>query len=281
MLIFKKVIDLKIYLDSLRKKQQSIGFVPTMGALHQGHLSLIKQSKSETDCTVCSIFVNPTQFGDAEDLEKYPRTTGRDIDLLTGANTDVLFLPSVDEIYPKDLRVEAPFDFGALATTMEGKYRIGHFDGVAQVVNRLLNIVEPNALFMGQKDYQQQAIIANMLQQLKSPIRLVTCPTMRENDGLAMSSRNMRLTEKERQLAVRISQALFQVQEDATVLTLAETKAKALAHLDIPAFNLDYFEIADGKTLQLIEDWGDAETVVACAAVYLGAVRLIDNVIVK
>jgi len=180
MYLFKKVADLQAYLNKLRKRGLTIGFTPTMGALHEGHLSLIRQSLATNDVNVCSIFVNPTQFNESSDLEKYPRTTAQDIELLTSVGNHVLFLPSVDEIYPKGLDTKVDFDFKGLDTVLEGKFRSGHFEGVVQVVKRLLDIVMPNQLFMGQKDYQQFSIIRSMLKQLNSGVEIVMVPIIRE-----------------------------------------------------------------------------------------------------
>ena len=187
MFIFKKVEDLQDYLQSKRDAKQSIGFVPTMGALHKGHISLIKASKKVNEVTVCSVFVNPTQFDNADDLKKYTRNLAKDAKMLGDEDTEVLFAPSVEEIYPPNLETEVQLEFGQLTSVLEGRFRKGHFEGMVQVVNRLLNIVQPDALYMGQKDFQQAAIVKSMLSQQKSAIHLEICPIIREDNGLAMS----------------------------------------------------------------------------------------------
>lgn len=281
MILFKKVESLQTYISQLKHEKKSVGFIPTMGALHNGHLSLIKQAKVENDCVVCSIFVNPTQFNDSSDLEKYPRTAGQDIDLLTSVNNDILFMPYVSEVYPSDLDTSLALDFGALANVMEGEFRPGHFDGMAQVVNRLLNIVKPHNLYMGQKDFQQLAIVRSMLKQLKSDVNLVMCSIVRENDGLAMSSRNVRLTPENRQLAVKLWQTLSEAKELVEEKTPIQIKEWAMKQFDIPQFKPEYFEIVDGVTLQPIENFDESTFVVACTAVWAGDVRLIDNMVLK
>ncbi len=281
MFLFKKILDLQKYLNLKRKEGDSIGFVPTMGALHDGHLSLIRQSKAQCDITICSIFVNPTQFNDQSDLVKYPRTIGADIELLDSVETNVLFLPTVEEIYPNDLDTSLKLDFGDLANVMEGKFRPGHFDGMAQVVWRLLSIVEPNQLFMGQKDFQQLTIVRNMLKQMKSEIELIMCPIVREEDGLAMSSRNVRLGEAHRAIANGISQILNEAKSMVGEKSLQEISHWALQSLQHQGFKPEYFEIVDGIDLQAVKNFNDAEFIVACVAAWLGEVRLIDNLVLK
>lgn len=280
MLIFKTVEDLQNHIASLKTQNQTIGFVPTMGALHHGHLSLIQQSKATTDITVCSIFVNPTQFNDAKDLQKYPRTTAQDVDLLNSAKTDIVFLPSVEAVYPSNIDTSVNLDFGTLDKLMEGEHRPGHFAGVAQVVKRLLDIVLPTKLFMGQKDYQQFCICRNMMEQFDLSTEIVMCPIVREKSGLAMSSRNMLLSESEKIIATNIHRVLLDTKLNFEQLTIEQLKQNAIFALNnIPEFRLDYFEIADGKTLLSATE--KSENVVACTAVFLGEVRLIDNMILK
>jgi len=281
MLIFKKVEQLKSYFAKERKKGKTIGFSPTMGALHQGHVSLVKRSLEETDLSVCSIFVNPTQFDDKKDLTKYPKTTGQDLDLLHSIGTDVVFLPTVDEIYPVGQNEPHGFNFGEMAKHMEGAHRDGHFDGMAQVVKRLLEIVEPDFIYMGQKDYQQQALVKVMLEQMDTNCQLVRCPIIREVDGLAMSSRNVRLNKEDRITAGSISATLRNAKEEAKSLPLKTVKANALKGLDIPGFSVDYFEIIDAFSLQPIAEFEQAESVVACTTVRIGGIRLLDNMILK
>ena len=205
MLVFNRIEKLKSFLKELKKQGKIIGFVPTMGALHRGHVSLIKASIKQCDVTVCSIFVNPTQFNDKSDFDKYPATLEADLKKLKAAKCDMVFAPSVAEMYPDGFGNTRKIDFGFLAETLEGEHRPGHFNGMAQVVEMLLRIVQPHCLFMGQKDYQQQLIVAQLIKKRKLKTRLVTCATLREKDGLAMSSRNVRLDKKARKLAVEIS----------------------------------------------------------------------------
>ena len=281
MILFKKEHLLQNYLISLKLDKKSIGLVPTMGALHDGHLSLIQKAKEENDCVVCSIFVNPTQFNETADLEKYPRTAAKDIELLTSVGTDILLMPPVEEVYPKELDTTLQLDFGKLATLMEGEFRPGHFDGMAQVVNRLSNMVQPHSLYMGQKDFQQITIVRSMLTQLKSEIKLVMCPIKREENGLAMSSRNVRLTPENRTLAVKVSQTLLGVKKMIDEKTPKEVKDWAMKELSIPEFRLEYFEVVDGVSLQPIDDFSETNFAVACTAVWAGEVRLIDNMVLK
>jgi len=282
MLLFKEVERLQAYLEKKRKEGLTIGYAPTMGALHQGHASLIKKAKLENDICVCSIFVNPTQFNDPKDLEKYPRTEGRDIEMLVGLDNDVLFYPTIEAVYPQGLNIPT-FDFGQVDKVMEGKFRSGHFDGVVEVVYRLLDIVQPDRLYMGQKDFQQFTLIQHMLNQMGSKTALMVCPIIGEADGLALSSRNVRLTTQNRQNAPIISKTLNQLNDwVAGGLTIKAAEKKAIAQLsEIPDFKPEYLEIVDGHTLQPIEKMSDTDYVVVCAAVWTGEIRLIDNVILK
>jgi len=282
MLLFKSVEALQTYLQKKRAAGLQIGFAPTMGALHQGHASLVKKAKVDNDICVSSIFVNPTQFNDPKDLEKYPRTEGSDIKILTSLGNDVLFYPTVEAVYPKDLQIPT-FDFGQVDKVMEGKFRPGHFDGVVEVVYRLLDIVQPDRLYMGQKDFQQFTLIQHMLQQMKATTKLVVCPIIREADGLALSSRNVRLTTENRQRAPIISTILHQLNDWlASGLSIKEVEKKAIHQLsELPDFRPEYLEIVDGHTLQPIEEMEDSDYVVVCAAVWTGDIRLIDNVILK
>lgn len=281
MVLFKKVEELKAYLAAQRAKGRKIGYAPTMGALHQGHASLIKKAKAENDVSICSIFVNPTQFNDPADLEKYPRTEEADMALLESMRNDVLFYPNAEEIYPKDLVIPT-FDFGKIDKVMEGFYRPGHFDGVVQVVYRLLDIVEPDRLYMGQKDFQQFTLIYHMLQQMGSKTELVVCPIIREEDGLALSSRNVRLTKDNRANAPIISKTLHSLNDWLSSHSVKQVKEKALTKLgSLPDFKPEYLDIVDGYSLQPITDFEESPYVVACAAVWTGKIRLIDNVILK
>lgn len=281
MFLFKKVVDLQKYLHNKRETGSNIGFVPTMGALHEGHLSLIRQSKEQCDITICCIFVNPTQFNDEADLVKYPRTTGPDIEKLTSVDTEVLFLPSVKEVYPPGLDTSLNLDFGDLALVMEGEFRPGHFDGMAQVVWRLLSIIGPDKLFMGQKDFQQFAIVQNMLEQMQSNIELIMCPIVREVDGLAMSSRNLRLTPEHRAAAPIIQKTLIGAKSMLDESTPEEVKNWAMDQLKYLDFRPEYFEIVDGVSLQPVKSFKDSNFLVACTAVWAGEVRLIDNIVLK
>jgi len=281
MILFKKVQDLQRHIFSQKENKKRVGFVPTMGALHQGHISLISNAKSENDIVVCSIFVNPTQFNEASDLEKYPRTAAADIEKLTAAECDILFMPPVNEVYPEGLDTSLELDFGELDNVMEGAFRPGHFEGMAQVVNRLLQIVLPHNLYMGQKDFQQLTIVRDMLRQLKSEVNLVMCPIIREEDGLAMSSRNVRLTTENRRLSTKLNQTLKAAKDLVGKKSPKEIQDWAIEELNIPEFKPEYFEIADGVTLQPVEDFEKNEFVVACVAVWVGEVRLIDNLVLK
>ncbi|HEX8514975.1 MAG TPA: pantoate--beta-alanine ligase [Bacteroidia bacterium] len=292
MIIINKVGELRNYLDNLRKEQKTIGFVPTMGALHEGHLTLVKQSKTENNITVCSIFVNPTQFNDPSDLAKYPRTLESDSLLLKDADCDVIFAPPVNEIYTREelsLKLKnvddnswkegKHVDFGMLDKVMEGEHRPGHFNGVAQVVSKLFRIVQPDKAYFGQKDFQQLAIIRSMTKQLELPVEIVSCPIIREPDGLAMSSRNTRLSETDRKAASLISATLFKIKEYQDKLSFTELKQMAAKEIGKePRMELEYFEIADADTLQPVANKAEAKSAVACIALKLGEVRLIDNV---
>ncbi len=281
MYTYSTIHHLNNRLNRYRAEGKTIGFVPTMGALHPGHISLIKKSNETSDITVCSIFVNPTQFNVAEDLDKYPRTEKKDAQMLKDAGCNVLFLPSVDVVYPPDKDNSYAVDFGDLERVMEGEHRPGHFAGVAQVLKRFLEIVKPDAMYMGQKDFQQFTIVRALLKKLKSKTKLVMGETIREEDGLAMSSRNMRLTKKDRAIAPLISKTLFDAKAKIGKKSIAQIKKEALKQLDIPEFKVEYFEIADGITLQPISDISKVKTAVACTVVHLGGIRLIDNVILK
>jgi pantoate--beta-alanine ligase len=270
------IAQLQKILSNFKKSGKSIGFVPTMGALHAGHISLIEKAKSENDLVVCSIFVNPTQFNDPKDLLKYPRTPEHDKQLLLKAGCDILFSPAVDEMYPeKDNRV---FDFGGLDKVMEGIHRPGHFNGVAQIVSKLFDAVKPNKAYFGKKDFQQLVIIKHITKQLNLPIEIIACETVRENDGLAMSSRNMLLNNNERTQAIQLYKALSFVKQNASVLSVNELKEKVNEMLsDFNLIKTEYFEIVDADTLQTVNKIVPGKTV-ACIAAFVGNVRLIDNI---
>ncbi len=281
MYLFKKVSDLQKCLDKLRNGGASIGLVPTMGALHEGHLSLIDIAKADIDVVVTSIFVNPTQFNQPEDLIKYPRTSSKDIEILTSHGNDVLFMPPVDEVYPEGLNTKLDLDFNQLDKTMEGEFRPGHIDGMAQVVNRLGNIVQAHKMYFGQKDFQQYAIVQNMLKQLNSSTKAVMCPIIREEDGLALSSRNVRLKADIRQKATIIYQTLLKAKSLIMDSVAKDVTAFAMKQLTFKDFKPEYFEIVDGNTLLPIDDYKSSDFIIACTAVWAGDVRLIDNMILK
>ncbi len=281
MYLFKKVLDLQAFISQKKRARRRIGFAPTMGALHDGHLELIRMANAAGDVSVASIFVNPTQFNDPRDLEKYPRTPGRDIALLESAGCAVLFMPPVEEIYPPGVDLTLKMDFRQLEKVMEGEFRPGHFAGMATVVNRLLEIVRPHQLFMGQKDFQQLTIVRDMLRQQKSKIELVMCPTVREADGLAMSSRNVRLSPEMRAAAPVIFQTLNWAKENFDRLPVAEIQKIALEKLTAAGLRPEYFEIVDGISLLPVADFSGKKMVVACTAAFAGEVRLIDNLVVR
>lgn len=281
MYLFKSTHTLSRYLATYQAKNRPIGFVPTMGALHEGHLSLVRQSLEATQCTVCSIFVNPTQFNQAADLDKYPRTPARDLEVLYKAGCHVVFMPSPEEVYPPGLDTSVDVDFGPLALPMEGRFRPGHFDGVAQVVKRLLDIVEPSQLFMGQKDYQQYLIVQHMAQALALPTEVVRCPIVREKNGLAMSSRNQRLSPEQRRDAAAIHQVLQQAAGWMEQFPPRAVEQKAMKQLEQKGLGPEYFELVDGQTLQPVEDYTSPAAIVACVAAWIGGVRLIDNLILR
>lgn len=274
--IVHSIKDLQAKLAALRAQGKTVGLVPTMGALHAGHASLVKRSVSENDATVVSVFVNPTQFNDKNDLEKYPRTLEADCSLLEQCGAAIAFAPSVEEIYPEpDTR---QFSFAPLDTVMEGVYRPGHFNGVCQIVSKLFDMVKPDRAYFGEKDFQQLAIIREMVRQMKFPLEIVGCPIVREEDGLALSSRNARLSAEERQNALKISQTLFESRNFAIDHTVAETKQFVENAIEnAPGLRLEYFELVDGNTLQQIENWNDTDYAVGCITVFCGDVRLIDN----
>lgn len=277
MKIVSKIQDLKGYLAQERLNNRRIGFVPTMGALHAGHLSLVKRCVDENDICVVSVFVNPTQFNDKKDLETYPRTLEKDCELLQTAGCDYVFAPSVEEMYPEpDTRV---FDFGKVMQVMEGARRPGHFNGVAQVVSKLFYIVEPDNAYFGEKDFQQIAVIRAMVKQLGLSVKINDCPILREADGLAMSSRNTRLTPELRQKAPLIARTLKESTNFAPAKGVQEVIDYVVNTINQePDMEVEYFEIVDGNTLESIKDWKDTDYPVGCITVYCGEVRLIDNI---
>jgi pantoate--beta-alanine ligase len=278
MILFKTILELKKYIIKEKAVGKSIGFVPTMGALHQGHISLIEMSKQQCELTVSSIFVNPTQFNDPADYQQYPITIEKDIFMLEQAGCDALLLPSVQEIYP-DERHKKKYDLGLLEQLLEGKYRPGHFQGVCQVVNRLLEIVEPDLLFLGRKDYQQCMVIEKLIQMTDSYTKLVIASTKRETSGLAMSSRNIRLSETDRENAKAIYASLNWIKENLHRGSVSELTKNAEAKLLNAGFDrIDYISIAHAHTLEPIEIWDGSTPLVALVAAFLSGVRLIDNI---
>lgn len=270
---------LQDFLSGQINKSKSIGFVPTMGALHKGHLDLLLKAKAENELMVVSIFVNPIQFNNREDYEKYPRVAEADQKLLESIGCDVLFAPDENEMYPEP--VNERYHFGSLETVMEGAFRPGHFNGVAVVVKRLFDIVQPTQAYFGEKDFQQLAIIKAMVQGYSLPVKIVPCPTIREADGLAMSSRNMRLSAEERAIAPRIFKVLSKAVSLRNVLSPSEMRRYALHELSkTPEFKTEYVEVANAVSLQPLEHWNDAFSARIFAAVHLGPVRLIDNVLI-
>jgi pantoate--beta-alanine ligase len=293
--LFSTINETKNFLLKLKKEGKTIGFVPTMGALHQGHVSLLKMAQKENDITVSSIFVNPLQFNDKKDLEKYPRTFEKDVETLKSTHCDILFAPSVEEIYPlsplhplsglqetekrRNGETESlEINLGTLDKVMEGTHRPGHFQGVCVVVKKLFDIIKPDRAYFGEKDFQQLAIIKHMVKTLNIPVEIIPCPTLREADGLAMSSRNTLLGVDERKNAPLIFKTLQEIKTKEQG-TIRETKEYVEKKINKNSFlKLEYFEIVDPETLMPVQNWGEAKKLRACIAVKAGAVRLIDNI---
>ena len=277
MKVIHTIKDLQAELSVLKAQGKKVGLVPTMGALHAGHASLVKRSVNENEVTVVSVFVNPTQFNDKNDLVKYPRTLDADCKLLEACGATYAFAPSVEEMYPEpDAR---RFSYAPLDTVMEGAFRPGHFNGVCQIVSKLFEAVKPHRAYFGEKDFQQLAIIREMVRQMQFDLEIVGCPIVREEDGLALSSRNARLSAEERENALKISQTLFKSRTFAATHTVSETlKFVEDAIAAVPGLRLEYFEIVDGNTLQKVDNWNQTSYVVGCITVFCGDVRLIDNI---
>jgi pantoate--beta-alanine ligase len=275
--VITKIADLQRKIAEIRAKDGTVGLVPTMGALHNGHLELVKRCVAENSICVVSVFVNPTQFNDKNDLLHYPRTLDADCRLLESAGCAIAFAPEVEEMYPvEDTRV---FNLGTVAEVMEGKYRPGHFNGVAQIVSKLFDAVQPDRAYFGEKDFQQIAVIRSMVKLLNFPVEIVACPIVREDDGMALSSRNLRLTPQQRKNAVSISQTLFKSRTFAEQHSVAETIDYVVSTLNsVPDLDVEYFEIVNGNTLLSVNDWSDSDYIVGCITVYCGEVRLIDNI---
>ncbi|MFN5183701.1 MAG: pantoate--beta-alanine ligase [Bacteroidota bacterium] len=269
--------ELKALVSAERKKGRKIGFIPTMGALHKGHFSLVETAEKNSDYIILSVFVNPTQFNDKKDFEKYPRNIDNDLQLLKNKKVDVVFTPSEKEIYPKPDKRK--FSFAKLDQVLEGKQRPGHFNGVAQVVSRLFSIVEPDFSFFGQKDYQQLLVIKELVKQLELKINIVACPTIRDDEGLALSSRNQFLSDEEYDEATFIPIWMNEVKKLALRYKVSQIKARVETLVSQhPQMKLDYFEICDASNLNLISDFQEAESTIALIAIYVGKVRLIDNI---
>ena len=275
--VVTKIADLQKKIAEIRTNGGTVGLVPTMGALHNGHLELVKRCVAENSICVVSVFVNPTQFNDKNDLLHYPRTLDADCKLLESAGCAIAFAPEVEEMYPvEDTRV---FNLGAVAEVMEGKYRPGHFNGVAQIVSKLFDAVQPDRAYFGEKDFQQIAVIRSMVKLLNYPVEIVACTIVREDDGMALSSRNLRLTPEQRKNAVSISQTLFKSRTFAEQHSVAETIDYVVNTLNsVPDLNVEYFEVVNGNTLLSVNDWSDSDYIVGCITVYCGEVRLIDNI---
>ena len=277
MKVIHTIKDLQAELSVLKAQGKKVGLVPTMGALHAGHASLVKRSVNENEVTVVSVFVNPTQFNDKNDFVKYPRTLDADCKLLEACGATYTFAPSVEEMYPEpDTR---QFSYAPLDTVMEGAFRPGHFNGVCQIVSKLFEAVKPHRAYFGEKDFQQLAIIHEMVRQMQFDLEIVGCPIVREEDGLALSSRNARLSAEERENALKISQTLFKSRTFAATHTVSETqKFVEDAIAAAPGLRLEYFEIVDGNTLQKVGNWDQTSYAVGCITVFCGDVRLIDNI---
>lgn len=277
MKVIHTIKDLQAELSVLKAQGKKVGLVPTMGALHAGHASLVKRSVNENEVTVVSVFVNPTQFNDKNDLVKYPRTLDADCKLLEACGVTYAFAPSVEEMYPEPNTRQ--FSYAPLDTVMEGAFRPGHFNGVCQIVSKLFEAVKPHRAYFGEKDFQQLAIIREMVRQMQFDLEIVGCPIVREEDGLALSSRNARLSAEERENALKISQTLFKSRTFAATHTVSETlKFVEDAIAAVPGLRLEYFEIVDGNTLQKVDNWNQTSYVVGCITVFCGDVRLIDNI---
>lgn len=276
------IIETKAAMQALIAEQKAdgkiIGFVPTMGALHQGHLSLIEASNKACDLSICSIFVNPTQFNDKEDYDKYPRTNSEDLALLEQANCDYVFMPDYKEMYPEN--DERTFDFKHLGEVMEGAHRPGHFNGVAQIVSKLFDAVPAHKAFFGQKDFQQYVIIKDLVKQLQYDIEIIACPIVREESGLAMSSRNQRLSKSDKKTAIQISKILNWSKDNFKSFPVEDLKSEVVKQFKaIKALELEYFEIVEDEALKTVKNWEFEGKIVACVAVFCGKVRLIDNIV--
>jgi len=273
MYIVKTILELQ----NLLRQKASIGFVPTMGALHEGHISLIEKSKSENETTVCSIFINPTQFNNLTDLEKYPVTIDADIEKLITAKTDVLFLPSVEEMYPSGLKNMPIYDIGYLDTILDGKFRPGHFNGVSLIVHKLLIAVKPHKLYLGEKDFQQCLVIKRMIALQNLQVEVITCPTLRDEDGLAKSSRNTRLSAEARAKAPLIHACLVSIKDNVNTTSFQQTQQNWIQKLTKNGFDTEYILLENADNLELITEFDESKKMVVLIAAFLDGVRLIDN----
>lgn len=281
MILLKKITDLKTFIAKQRAVNRSVGFVPTMGALHEGHMSLLKMCKDQADTTVCSIFVNPTQFNDPNDFQKYPKTIADDILKLEHAQCDVLFLPSVEEMYPNGMQNNDEYKIGNLEKILEGEFRPGHFQGVSQVVHKLLNIVTPDKIFLGQKDFQQVLVIKHLITQKEIPVSVELGETLREPSGLAMSSRNVRLSDEDKLKATAIFKTMHFVKTHLNQTPIPRLIADANDMLLKGGFTkVDYVSIADANSLEPLYKWDGKRSLVVLVAAYISGVRLIDNLVI-
>lgn len=278
MLIVKEISDLKSQLGIIKKMGKTVGLVPTMGALHAGHISLVEEAGKKCNYVVVSIFVNPTQFNDPNDLKKYPRNLEKDIEILKGTACKMIFVPEVETMYPEpDTR---KFSFGRIEEVMEGKFRPGHFNGVGQIVSKLFNIIEPDKAFFGLKDFQQFVIIKKLVKQLTLPVEIIPCPIIREPNGLAMSSRNERLTREQRSNASHIYKTLADAKNKAKGMTVKGLENWVVEQVNSNEYlETEYFEIVDDENLEPVTDWSQSGNKVGCIAVFCGGVRLIDNLV--
>lgn len=282
MQIIRTASELETFVTHEKSLGHGIGFVPTMGALHEGHLSLVTRAVADNDVAMVSVFVNPTQFNNPADLASYPRDEESDFRLLARAGVKAVFAPSVEDMYPDGTERDHEFDLGTAAEVMEGKYRPGHFQGVAQVVSRLFRLVRPDRAYFGEKDFQQIAVIRNMVRSEGIDVEIIACPIRRADDGLALSSRNALLTPEQRKLAPEIHAALKYSVEYAREHSVRATHDTVVERIDaVPGMRVEYFEIVDARTLLPVEEWEESPWIVGCITVYCGDVRLIDNITYK
>jgi pantoate--beta-alanine ligase len=281
MRLFKHAEDLQKYLKTNVNSSETIGFVPTMGALHQGHLSLLAKSKELSGITICSIFVNPVQFNNPSDFKKYPKTIENDILLLEEYGCDILFLPSENEIYPDENSRNKHYELGDLEKILEGKFRPGHFQGVCLVVDRLLSIVAPDIIFIGQKDFQQCLVLQRLIELTRRKTKVVICPIVRESSGLAMSSRNLRLNEEEKNKASILHTTLIFIRDGLTIRNFSSLKNEAHSNLEKNGFKLEYLELARRCNLESVSEFSQEEELILLVAAFLNDVRLIDNLLIQ